>query len=65
MSIKECQKILEKDSKKYTYDEVKEIRDLLYNLANIDYESFSKTKSEIDNTDEYKGMENPRIQEHL
>lgn len=51
MSIKECQKILEKEGKKYTYDEVKEIRDLLYKLADIDYESFSMTKTETDKTD--------------
>ena len=36
LSIKECKRTLEKYGEKYTDQQVKEIRDLLYTFANID-----------------------------
>ena len=42
LSIAKCKAILERDGTSYTDEEVKQIRDLLYQLGHIDYESFKK-----------------------
>ena len=42
LSLARCKAILQQDGKQYTDDEVKHIRDLLYQLGYIDYETFSK-----------------------
>ena len=39
---KECAKILNSGDVKYTAEEVKQIRELLTQLATIEYESFKK-----------------------
>ena len=43
LSIEQCTKILEQHGGKYTYEQVKEIRDILYSFGALDYEVF-KTK---------------------
>lgn len=40
LSIEECRKTLNKDGITYTDEEVKEIREFLYMLAEIDYKIF-------------------------
>jgi hypothetical protein len=43
LSVKECKKQLENGGKSYDEKEVEEIRDLLYKLAQIEYEHFKNT----------------------
>ena len=40
LSIKQCRQILERDGATYSVDEVKRIRDFLYQLGYLDYEHF-------------------------
>ena len=50
LSIEHCKKRLEKYGKKYTDEQVKEIREFLYQLAELqkkDYESRDNNKIEI------------------
>ncbi len=35
LSLSECERILNKDSNKYSEEEIKEIRDVMYNLSLI------------------------------
>ena len=42
ISIGRCTELLNKNEKKYTEQEVKQIRELLYKLANVEYELFTK-----------------------
>ena len=42
LSIEECKKTLNKDGIVYTDEEVKEIREFLYILAEIDYKIFQR-----------------------
>lgn len=42
LSIKECGKILEAKGKKYSESEVKDIRELLYKLAEIEHNNFKE-----------------------
>jgi hypothetical protein len=42
LSIEECKKTLNKDGILYTDEEVKEIREFLYILAEIDYKIFQR-----------------------
>ena len=44
VSIGECKDILESRGKKYSDNEVKKIRDLLYTLATIEYKDFEEKK---------------------
>lgn len=39
LSLKKCNEILNKKEKKYTTDQVMKVRELLYQLAEIVYES--------------------------
>ena len=45
LSIEKCRVELEKKGKKFTDKQVREIRDLLYRIGTIEYESF-KAKSQ-------------------
>ena len=45
LSIEACKKILQKNGAKYTEDEIKKIRHLLYKLGNLDYLLFNQNKS--------------------
>jgi hypothetical protein len=44
ISLSKCKSILQKDGSVYTDDEILEIRDFLYKLAEMDYEVFLKMK---------------------
>lgn len=44
ISLKKCKAILQKDGSVYTDDEVSQIRDFLYKIAELDYEADQKTK---------------------
>lgn len=48
LSIDKCKTILQKDGQKYTDEEVKQIRDLLYKIGQLDYQIF-KTSNLTDN----------------
>ena len=45
ISLSKCKSILQKDGSVYTDDEVLEIRNFLYKLAEMDYEVFLKLKT--------------------
>lgn len=47
LSLDKCNKILNKKEKKYTQNQVSEIRDLLYQLAEIIYESKPSSNEEF------------------
>jgi len=44
LSIDRCKQILNRESKQYSYDEIKIIRDFLYTLANIEYQLLQTNK---------------------
>lgn len=44
LSLETCKKILQETGKKYTDEEVKQIRNLLYKLGNLDYQLFTSNK---------------------
>ncbi|HEX7847102.1 MAG TPA: hypothetical protein VF476_14980, partial [Chitinophagaceae bacterium] len=48
ISIEKCKKVLEKNGKKYTAEEIQRIRELLYKLATIEYQEY-KGKPEKNN----------------
>ena len=46
LSINECKKLLNTNGKKYTENEIKIIREKLYQIAQLDYQLFNnKTKN--------------------
>lgn len=45
ISLKKCKAILQKDGSVYTDEEVSQIRDFLYMLAELDYKVFLKTQN--------------------
>lgn len=44
ISLSKCKSILEKDGSKYSNEEILEIREFLYKMADLDYEVFLKQK---------------------
>ena len=44
ISLKKCKAILQKDGSVYTDEEVAQIREFLYKMAELDYEVYQKTK---------------------
>ena len=44
ISLKKCKTILQKDGSSYSDEEVSQIRDFLYKIANLDYEVYEKKK---------------------
>lgn len=46
LSVEVCKKALNKNSKKFTDEQIKQIRDLLYALATIEYEASKKNNHE-------------------
>lgn len=50
LSIDKCKKILNKNGNKYTDDEVKQIRDFYYILAEIDFMNFQRHKENEKNS---------------
>ena len=48
LSIEACKKILEKDGVKYTNEDVKKIRHLLYKLGGLEYQLYKALKNKED-----------------
>ena len=48
LSIEKCKTILQKDGQKYTDEEIKQIRDLLYKMGNLDYLMYHQLKNKSD-----------------
>jgi hypothetical protein len=44
LNIEVCKNILQQNGKNYTDEKVKQIRDLLYKLGNLDYQLFTSNK---------------------
>lgn len=44
ISLSKCKSVLEKDGSKYSNEEILEIREFLYKMADLDYEVFFKQK---------------------
>jgi len=44
LSIERCKKLLQQDGKNYTDEQVKQIKDALYKMANLEYHLFSHIK---------------------
>ncbi len=48
LSLEACKRILERDGKKYTDEEVLKIRQLLYRVGNLEYQLFTELKNKQD-----------------
>lgn len=46
LSIQKCAEVLRADGQTYSNEEVKKIRELLYQLARIEYENFKAEQNE-------------------
>ena len=44
ISLSKCKSVLEKDGSKYSNEEILEIREFLYKMADLDYEVYLKQK---------------------
>lgn len=47
ISLKKCKTILQKDGTIYTDEEVSQIREFLYKIANLEHEVYQKTKHKV------------------
>ena len=58
LNLEKCKKILQQGGKTYSDEEVKQIRQLLYKLGNLDYKLFStlKTKQDANSHHLHKGI---------
>lgn len=57
ISLKKCKSILQKDGSVYTDEEVSQIRDFLYKIANLDHEVYQKAKQkELEIKDEKRSL---------
>lgn len=45
LNLEKCKKVLQQNGKNYTDEEVKQIRDLLYKMGNLDYLMFNHLKT--------------------
>jgi hypothetical protein len=53
LSLEKCDKILNADEKKYTVDEIKQVREILCKLANLEKEIYlNKSNEECNNLHE-------------
>jgi len=52
ISLKKCKTLLQKVGSVYTEEEVAQIRDFLYMLAELEYKVFLKTQKKESKTDE-------------
>lgn len=58
LSIKQCRAILEKNGRKYTDEEVKALRELLYKMGKVDYLTFkSKVRHEPEGDHLFPGFD--------
>jgi hypothetical protein len=48
LSIEQCKKILKESGKNYTDEQVKQIRQVIYKMANLDYQLFVTQKAKKD-----------------
>jgi hypothetical protein len=44
LSLEKCKEILERDEEKYSYEQVKQVRDILYSFAAIEYDVFKNKR---------------------
>lgn len=56
LSIGECKKTLNKGEKKYTDSEINQIRQILYELAHIEYSNKSKKMNGQEGCNLHKGI---------
>ncbi|MBK9958747.1 MAG: hypothetical protein IPP11_09170 [Chitinophagaceae bacterium] len=58
LSLEACKKFLGKDGVKYTDDEIKKIRHLLYKLGELDYQLYKaqKNKGDANSNHLHKGI---------
>jgi hypothetical protein len=54
VSLNKCKTILHSDGSTYTDEEVSQIRDFLYMLAELEYSAFMKTQKRESETNEIK-----------
>lgn len=54
VSLKKCKSILQSDGSDYTDEEVSQIRDYLYMLAEIEHEAFLKSTSRKANDEDHQ-----------
>ena len=57
LSIEICKKELEKSGKKYSTTEVEKLRDVLYCLAEIEYQFFNEVKDGQECSDLYESLD--------
>jgi hypothetical protein len=57
LSIQECKKELNKNEERYTDAEVKEIREILYQLASIEFENYKGKIDEKESNHLCKGID--------
>jgi hypothetical protein len=57
ISLNKCKSVLESDGSKYTDEQVLEIREFLYKLAELDYRSFAKQKKREVEKEKQQGEE--------
>jgi len=48
LSIEKCKKILQENGANYTDEQVKQLRQVIYKMANLDYHLFTATKTKKD-----------------
>lgn len=55
VSLAHCKKVLESTGRKYTEEQIERIRDILYQLGEMDYRIFKELpKSNLDDPEEIK-----------
>lgn len=55
LSLAHCKKVLESTGRKYTDEQIEKIRDILYQLGEIDYRIFKELpRTNLDDPDEIK-----------
>jgi len=54
ISLKKCKTILQKDGSVYSDEEIFQIREFLYKMANLDFEVYQKAKQKESEKEEEK-----------
>jgi Ca2+-binding EF-hand superfamily protein len=55
ISLEKCKEVLKESGRKYTEEELKKIREVLYQIATIEYDEF-KNKSKEDSSNLHEGI---------